>query len=453
MQIIESSAEGLKRAYRIKVDAKDIGARLESRILEISRTVRMPGFRPGKVPASIVRKTHAKALMGEILQDTVDQTTRETLEKNNLTPALQPRIEITKFGENDDLEFSIEVEVLPEIEPGEFKDISLERVVAPITDAEVDEALTGLANQQKRFATAEKVSENGNAVLIDFLGRIDGTPFEGGAGEDFELELGSGRFIPGFEEQLVGVQAGDKRDVSVTFPEDYPAKEFAGKPAVFEVTVKEVRAATDVTVDDTFATSLGLESLEKLKELMKGQLERTRGGLTRQKLKRALLDALAERHTFEVPPGLVNVELETILRQAGVGAGAAGDAEGVEANAEAAAAAVDPEVEAKRAEFMPIAERRVRLGLLLAEVGRRQNLQVKPEELNRAIAEQARQFPGQEKAVFDYFRNDQMALAQLRAPLLEDKVIDYILELAQVTERQVSFDELRADEEDKGDAA
>ncbi len=453
MQIIESSAEGLKRAYRIKVDAKDIGARLESRILEISRTVRMPGFRPGKVPASIVRKTHAKALMGEILQDTVDQTTRETLEKNNLTPALQPRIEITKFGENDDLEFSIEVEVLPEIEPGEFKDISLERVVAPITDAEVDEALTGLANQQKRFATAEKVSENGNAVLIDFLGRIDGTPFEGGAGEDFELELGSGRFIPGFEEQLVGVQAGDKRDVSVTFPEDYPAKEFAGKPAVFEVTVKEVRAAADVTVDDTFATSLGLESLEKLKELMKGQLERTRGGLTRQKLKRALLDALAERHTFEVPPGLVNVELETILRQAGVGAGAAGDAEGVEANAEAAAAAVDPEVEAKRAEFMPIAERRVRLGLLLAEVGRRQNLQVKPEELNRAIAEQARQFPGQEKAVFDYFRNDQMALAQLRAPLLEDKVIDYILELAQVTERQVSFDELRADEEDKGDAA
>jgi len=453
MQIIESSAEGLKRAYRIKVDAKDIGARLESRILEISRTVRMPGFRPGKVPASIVRKTHAKALMGEILQDTVDQTTRETLEKNNLTPALQPRIEITKFGENDDLEFSIEVEVLPEIEPGEFKDISLERVVAPITDAEVDEALTGLANQQKRFATAEKVAENGNAVLIDFLGRIDGTAFEGGAGEDFELELGSSRFIPGFEEQLVGVQAGDKRDVSVTFPEDYPAKEFAGKPAVFEVTVKEVRAAADVTVDDAFATSLGLESLEKLKELMKGQLERTRGGLTRQKLKRALLDALAERHTFEVPPGLVNVELETILRQAGVGAGAGGDAEGVEANAEAAAAAVDPEVEAKRAEFMPIAERRVRLGLLLAEVGRRQNLQVKPEELNRAIAEQARQFPGQEKAVFDYFRNDQMALAQLRAPLLEDKVIDYILELAQVTERQVSFDELRADEEDKGDAA
>jgi trigger factor len=453
MQIIESSAEGLKRAYRIKVDAKDIGARLESRILEISRTVRMPGFRPGKVPASLVRKSHAKALMGEILQDTVDQTTRETLEQNNLTPALQPRIEIIKFGENDDLEFSIEVEVLPEIEPGEFKDISLERVVAPITDAEVDEALTGLANQQKRFATAEKVAENGNAVLIDFLGRIDGTPFEGGAGEDFELELGSGRFIPGFEEQLVGVQAGDKRDVTVTFPEDYPAKEFAGKPAVFEVTVKEVRAAADVTVDDAFATSLGLENLEKLKELMKGQLERTRGGLTRQKLKRSLLDALAERHTFEVPPGLVNVELETILRQAGVGAGAAGVAEGVEANAEAAAAAVDPEVEAKRAEFMPIAERRVRLGLLLAEVGRRQNLQVKPEELNRAIAEQARQFPGQEKAVFDYFRNDQMALAQLRAPLLEDKVIDYILELAQVTERQVSFDELRADGEDDGETA
>lgn len=451
MQIIESSADGLKRAYRIKVDAKDIGARLESRITEISRTVRMPGFRPGKVPASLVRKTHAKALMGEILQDTVDQSTRETLEQNNLTPALQPRIEITKFGENDDLEFSIEVEVLPEIEPGDFKDLSLERVVAPITDAEVDEALTGLANQQKRFAKAEQAAENGNAVLIDFLGRIDGTAFEGGAGEDFELELGSGRFIPGFEEQLLGVQAGDKRDVAVTFPEDYPAKEFAGKAAIFDVTVKEVRTAADVAIDDAFAESLGLESLEKLKELMKGQLERTRGGLSRQKLKRALLDALAARHTFEVPPGLVNVELETILRQAGVGAGA--EAAGVEANAEAAAAAVDPEVEAKRAEFLPIAERRVRLGLLLAEVGRRQNLQVKPEELNRAIAEQARQFPGQEKAVFDYFRNDQMALAQLRAPLLEDKVIDYILELAQVTERQVSFDELRADGEDDGETA
>jgi trigger factor len=450
MQIIESSADGLKRAYRIKVDASDIGARLENRIREISRTARMPGFRPGKVPPALIKKTHGKALMGEILQETVDESTREMLEKDNLKPALQPRIEVTKFGEGDDLEYSLEVEVLPEIEPGEFKDLKIERVVAPVTDAEVDEAIAGLAKQQKRFEKADKAAENGDAVLIDFIGRIDGVAFEGGTAEDFELELGSGRFIPGFEDQLLGVSAGDKRDVNVTFPEDYPAKEYAGKAAIFEVTVKEVRTAADVTIDDEFAKSLGLEGLDQLKELMKGQLDRTRGGLSRQKLKRALLDALADRHSFEVPQGLVDIELDTILRQAGIGEGS-GDTE--TAGAEAAAAAGDADVEAKRTEFRPIAERRVRLGLLLAEVGRRQNLQVKPEELNRAIAEQARRFPGQEKAVFDYFKNDAMALAQLRAPLLEDKVIDYILELADVSERQVTFDELRADGEDEGETA
>ncbi|WP_439817831.1 trigger factor [Zavarzinia sp. CC-PAN008] len=448
MEVTQTSAEGLRREFRVVLNSGDIGARVETRLKQLSGAMRMPGFRPGKVPVALIRKTHGKAVLGEVLEQAVNESSRSAIEDNKLRPALQPRIEVTKFGEDEGLEYTMAVEVLPDVEPGEFSGVSLERLTVPVEEAEVEQSLERLASSQKRFEAAPEGTEaaEGNAVVIDFLGKKDGVPFDGGEAKDFQLELGSKRFIPGFEDQLIGAKVGDERVIALNFPDDYPVKELAGQPVTFDVTVKEVQSAAAVSIDDEFAKSFGVESLADLRATLRKQLESRYGDLSRMRLKRALLDALAEQHSFEVPQGLVDLELEQIVAQAEPELRQVPDQE------------LDEEKKARRAEkdgeWRPIAERRVRLGLLLAEVGRRNNIQVKPEEVNRAVMEEARRYPGQEKEVFEFFQKNAQAQAQLRAPILEEKVVDFILELVKITDRQVSLEELRraAEESDDTDA-
>lgn len=439
MNVTETAVDGLKREFLISIGAADIDAEVQNRLKDLSTKIRMPGFRPGKVPLSLVSKTHGDAVFGEVLQQKVNDSIQSTLTEKNLRPAVEPKVEVTKAGKGEDLEYKLALEVLPDFEPADIKDVTLEKLVAPVDDSEVDTMLKGFADQRKDFEAVEgKAAETGDSLTINFAGRVDGELFEGGTADAVPLEIGSGRFIPGFEEQLVGAKAGDAVTVTVTFPADYGAKELAGKDAVFDVEVKEVKVAKEAAIDDEFAKGFGLESLEDLKKAMREQIERQHGQLSRQRLKRDLLDALASRHDFPVPQGLVDIEVEQIVRQLGEG-------EGEEAPSDEKKAEMN-------AEYRPIAERRVRLGLLLAEVGRRNKVEVKPEEINRAIMEEARRYPGQEREVVEFFRKNQNAQAQLRAPIYEDKVVDFMLELAQVTERGVSLEELQRDPDESAAA-
>ena len=444
MQVTEKSAKGLKYEYAVVIAAADIDQRLTEELQKISHQVRMPGFRPGKAPLSLLKKLHGKNLMGQILEETVNESSRQLLEERKMRPALQPQVDLVKFDEGTDLEYTLIVEVIPEIAAPDFSDLKLEKLVVKATDAEVDEALQRLADQQKSFEAAAKSHKaaNGDAVVIDFLGRIDGEAFDGGAAEDYQLELGSGSFIPGFEDQLVGVKAGDKRDVKVAFPENYGAPQLAGKDVVFEVTVKEVKKPVAVKLDDELATRVGMENLEALKTAIRGQIEQDYASMSRTRLKRGLLDALAEAHSFDVPQGMVDLEFQQIWAQL---------KQDIERSAEEGETAEELDAEAE-AEYKAIAERRVRLGLLLSEVGTINNIVIRQEEVNRLIAQEARQFPGQEKMVFEFYQKNPQALAQLRAPLYEDKVVDFILELAKVNEKEVSREALqKALEEDEGD--
>jgi trigger factor len=397
--------------------------------------------------------------MGEVLERAVNDSSTEALRSHNLRPALQPKVEIVSFNEGTDLEYKLAVEVLPEIQPMDFSDLSLERLRPEVPEADIAAALDRIAKQQRKNAVAERAAEKGDAVVIDFKGSVDGKEFPGGAAEGYTLELGSNSFIPGFEDQVVGMKAGEQRTVSVTFPEDYGAADLAGKAASFEVTVKEVRAYEAQPIDDSLAVAVGMEKLDDLRQAVSDQIERDYEDLARQRLKRTLLDKLAERHSFAVPQGMIDIELEAIWRQYQQ------EQERQKAAAESAAAAPDaaapsepvepPESEeAVKTEYRTIAERRVRLGLLLAEVGRAQSITVSPEEVNRAVTDQARRFPGQERKVIEYYREHPEAVDQIRAPMFEDKVIDFILERAQVAERRVPVSELlKADDEDAGEAA
>lgn len=433
MQITEVTNEGLKREFAVVVEAAELEGRIDVLVKDLKGRMRMPGFRPGKVPPSLIRKMHGEALRSQVVQEAVNENTQKLMEERKLRPAIQPDVEITKNEDDADLEYKVVLEILPEIETPDFSDLELERLVVDVEDALVEESLERLAGQQKNFTAAAKTykAKSGDAVVIDFVGKIDGTAFDGGSGEQFQLELGSGMFIPGFEEQLEGVKAGDTRDVTVNFPEEYHAKELAGKEAVFEVTVQEVKKPEDVKVDDDLAKNLGLYDLEALRKLMKEQLERDLKAMSRTNLKRRLLDALAERFDFAVPEKMVEAEYQqiwnTLLRQVGED-----EIEALQGNEE------------EQAEYRSIAERRVRLGLLLAEVGQSSKVEIRPEEVNRLIAEEARRFPGQEQQVFEFYRNNPGAMAQLRAPLYEDKVVDYILELAKISEKKVSREELEA---------
>lgn len=440
MQVTETLSEGLKREFKVVVPAADLESKVSGKLKDLAGRIRMPGFRPGKAPVALLRKTYGRAVLGEVLEETVGAATQQTLEERKVRPAMQPKIEVKSFDEGGDLEYSIAVEVMPDFEPTDFRTIKLERLTAEVADEEVQKRLEAMAEQMKSFAEAAEgeAAKPGDAVVIDFKGSIDGELFEGGSGEDFELVLGSGSFIPGFEGQLEGVKKGEKRTVQVTFPEDYGHKPVAGKQASFEVEVKQVKAPLPTAVDDELAKKLGLENLEALRQTMRQQLERDYSGLSRTRLKRSLLDALAETHDFPVPAGLVDAEFESIWAQVEQ------ERERLKQAGEQPAEPAKPEDEEK-AEYRGIAERRVRLGLLLAEVGQRNNVTVSQDEVNRAIAEQARRFPGQERQVFEYFQKNQQAQASLRAPILEEKVCDFIVEIAEVSERKVPVEELLRD--------
>jgi trigger factor len=435
MQVTEINADGLKHEFKVVVPAGQLETRLTDKLAEIARTVRLPGFRPGKVPMSLVRKKYAAAVMGEVLEAAVNDGAGTAISSKNLRPAVQPKVEIVSFAEGSDLEFTVAVEVMPEFKPMDFASISLEREKATVPDAEIDDAIRSIAERHEQSEPVERAAASGDIVVIDFVGKQDGIAFPGGSAEDYQLKLGSGTFIPGFEDQLTGKKAGDKALVQVTFPEGYGNGELAGKGAEFDVTVKEVRATKPAAHDDELAKNVGLESFDALRGAVRDEINRELDVATRLRVKRKLLDVLASGHDFPVPPTMVEGEFEQIWKQV--------EKEKAEGRLDAADAAKSEDE--LKAEYRTLAERRVRLGLLLAEVGRANNITVTQEDLNRGLLAEARRFPGQEHLVFQFYKNNPEALEQMRAPLFEDKVVDFILELAQITDKEVSPEELRKD--------
>jgi trigger factor len=442
MQISETVNEHLRREFRITVAKTDLDARLSSRLEGMKGQVNLKGFRPGKVPVAHLRKTYGKSMMGEILQETVAEFSQRAVEERSLRPAMSPSIKLESEVEKvldgaEDLVFTMGVDLMPEFTLTDVTQVSLSRPVAEVDDEQVMESLKRLASQQRTYEPKgdDAASQDGDQLVIDFVGKIDGVAFEGGTAENAELVLGSGSFIPGFEEQLKGTKAGAKKVVAVTFPENYPSANLAGKPAEFDVTVKEVRRGVDAEVDDTLATKLGLDSLDRLKDAARVQLANEFGRATRAHLKRALLDALDERHSFDLPSGMVEAEFKQIWTQ-------------VEQDLKSGNMAEEDKDKSEdelKAEFRKIAERRVRLGLVLSEYGRSNNVQVTQEELNRAVVAQARQYPGQEQRIFEIYRNNPDAVAQLRAPIFEDKVVDFLCGQVKITDKSVSREDLFKD--------
>ena len=437
MQINETNNEGLKRAYRITIPASEIDDKIKAEVKRIAPQVRMPGFRPGKVPANLVRKMHGEQLHAQVLNDTVQSSVDELIKDKELRPAMQPAISLgEEYEEGKDAEIDVTLEVLPKIDAPDTDGITLERLTVPVADSEIEETLQRIADQNKTYKDAAKTKKaaDGDQVIIDFVGSIDGTEFEGGKAEDAPLVIGSGTFIPGFEDQLKGVKTGDEKVVKVTFPEEYQAEHLAGKDAEFAVTVKAVKTAEDSKIDDDFAKTLGLESADKLRELVKAQMEQETAGLTRTQMKRQLLDTLAAGHDFPVPEKMVDAEFEQIWAQLTQ-----------EASREEDPEAAMKEIEAERDDYRRIAERRVRLGLLLSEIGQANNVQITNQEMSMLMQQAAQQYRAEDRERFmQFIQNDPMAAAQLRAPLYEDKVVDFLFEKAEITDREVTREELEA---------
>ncbi len=442
MQVTVTKSEGLSREFHVALPAREIQEKISLRLRELARTAHLPGFRPGKVPVEVLRKKYGPSVMGEVLERAVSDSSRQALAEKGLRPATQPKIEITSFKDGGDLEYTIAVDLLPEIAPVDFSKIKLQRLVPETKDADVDKALANLAQAHGTTTPIkeDRAAAKGDTLIIDFVGRIGGEEFPGGKAEGYELKLGSGTFIAGFEDQLIGVKAGDAVEVKVTFPQNYGAEELAGKVATFDVAVKELRENAPAEIDEALAKKLGMADLKALKTAIKDEQEREFRGLGRMLLKRKLLDALADAHNFEIPEKLLEQEFELIWKQyeeqkkAG---GGAGDE------------AVGMSEDEQKEEFRQIAERRVRLGLLLSEVGRSNNIQISQEELNRQMMLEARRHPGHEKEVMDHFKNTPGAMQQLTAPLYEEKVVDFIIELANVTDKKATMAELmKAMEED-----
>ena len=448
MQVTETLSEGLKREYKVVVPAAELDAKVNARLDQLKTQVRINGFRPGKVPVAHLKRMYGRATMAEVIESTVRDTNNQIVSERGYKLAADPKVTLPEAKEEvedliegkSDLAYTVAVEIVPPIALGNFKDIKIEKPVADVADSEVDEGLNRIAEQNKPFTARPEGgnAEKGDRVVISYVGTINGEAFEGGTSDDAPVMIGSNTFIPGFEDQLVGIAVGDKRTLKVTFPEHYPAENLAGKEAEFAVTAKAVEAPGTVAVDDEFAKSLGLDSLEKLREAVREQLGRDHTAMTRQKVKRALLDELDKMHKFEPPPSLVEEEFsrvwQTVLQE-------------MENERKTFADENTTEEKAKE-EYRAIAERRVRLGLVLAEIGEKNNITVTDEELNRAIMERMRQFPGQEQRVYDFFRQNAQAVASLRAPIFEEKVVDFLLELASVTEKKVSREELfKAEEE------
>jgi trigger factor len=445
MQVTELSTDGLRREYKIVVQANEIEDRVSGRLSELSRTIRMPGFRPGKVPVALLRKQYGRSVMGEVVEQAVNQGSQQAISDHALRPALRPKIEVTSFDEGADLEFTMAIEVLPEVPKIDLKTIELTRPVAAVDDEAIAKTLANIAERARDFAPPAEArpSQSGDRVIIDFHGTVDGEPFEGGHAHDFPLVLGAGMMIPGFEDQLIGKQVGDKVTVEVTFPEAYANQALAGKAASFAVDIKEIGEPLARAIDDDLAKGQGFDDLEALKGALRAGMEREYARISRLRVKRALLDHLAENCKFEVPAGMVELEFDAIWQQLKREM-AAGRGEGEEPE--------EPD-EAAKAEYRDIAERRVRLGLILSDVGQANDLRVEQSELNAAVLDQARRYPGQEQKVLDFFKNTPQALEQLRAPLYEDKVVDFILQLASVTEQPMTPEELMKDPDDEADAA
>lgn len=534
MQVTETSAEGLKREYTITIPASEVEDQITHRLGELGRAVRIPGFRPGRVPLPLLKKRFGSAVRGEVLESKVQDSTAETMREHNLRPAMPPKVEIVSAEEGADFEYRMSVEVLPDMPEPDFAGLELEKLVVEIPDEDVDKAIERFAQAQRKSEPVERPAQSGDIVVVDVVGRVGDKEIPGSRGEGRPIELGAEGLLPGFSDQLLGIAAGDKRDVQLTLPEGYGDPEMAGKEALFEVTAKEVREVQPAVIDDTLAEASGLENLGELRQEMRQGMQRDYASMTRQRLKRALLDKLADRFDFPVPPGMVEMEFDSIWQQyegekemrrqiaARVAAGAAGQAggdgpvdgaaliapeetalEGASERAPATAEAAKPEAmgdaplpaahevprpgapeepldgaaliapeetalegasdsepaapgeddDKARAEFRSIAERRVRLGLLLAEVGRNNNITISQEELNQALVQEARRHPGYERQVVDYYRKNPDALDRLRAPIFEDKVVDFIVELAKPAERKVTAQELLAGEEPEEGAA
>lgn len=441
MQVVETKNEGLSREFSITIEASDIDQRIETRLTEVGATVNIPGFRPGKVPMKILKQRFGTAILGEILEAAVGESSQNVLAENDIKPAMQPKIEVTNFDQGADLVYTMGVEIMPAIEPMDFSTLSLTRQTPKISDEEVNRALEGIAKDMRTTKPIEddRKSKEGDVVVIDFVGTVDGEAFEGGAMDGHRLELGGGQFIPGFEDQLVGKKAGEHVDVKVTFPEEYGASELAGKDAVFSTDIKEIHEYTDAVVDDEFAKNLGAESLDQVKDQIRDKLAQDYGEIGRAKLKRALLDKLYEGHDFDVPAGMVDSEFDEIWRhfERAREAGQIDDED------------KDKDEDTLRGEYRDIAHRRVQLGLLLSHVGEQANIEVTQDELNRAAIREAQRHPGQERQIFEQFSQNPEAMASLRAPLFEDKTVDYILEFANVTDEEVSTEALLADDSDE----
>lgn len=434
MNIKELKSEGLKKVFQVTIASADLENKIEKKISSLSKTTKLPGFRPGKAPKAMLMQKFRPSVLGEALDESINEAAGEVLTSKKITPAMTPDIKLDKFEEGKDISFEMSLEILPEIKCGDLSAIKLEKPVAEVPAEEVEKALGYLAQSRRNAVKIEsdRAAQKGDTVVINFVGSIDGVEFQGGKGENYPLELGSGSFIPGFEDQLVGKKAGDRVDVKVQFPENYHAKDLAGKNSVFAVEIKELREPKEVEINDEFAKSLGEESLDKLKETIKSRIKNDYEAASRMKLKRQLLDNLDKEYKFDVPQGLVDAEYKTIVDQY---------------NNAKKYNQLDEEEKAKPEEklleeYKDIAVRRVKLGLLLSEIGKSAKINITPDDINKAIMNEAKKYPGQEKAVFDFYLKNKQAIEALKAPVFEEKIVDYIFDKASVSEKTVSLEEL-----------
>ena len=436
MQVTETTAEGLKREYRVSIPAKDIDGKVTSKLTEVGRDIQLPGFRRGKAPLPVLKMRLGKSVLGEVLEEALQESVARTLEDKELKPAMQPQIEIGDYKDGGDLEYTMSLEVLPEFTVMDLASIELERLRIPVAEDVVDRAVASFAENRKESEPAPDghAAAAGDIAVIDFRGTVDGEAFDGGTAEDYHLTLGANAFVPGFEDQLIGAKAGGRKDVKIAFPEDYPAETLAGKDAVFDVTVKELRTSKLPEIDDEFAKSLGAEDLNALREAVKADIEREYNGVSRTRLKRDLLDILADGHEFELPPGMVEVEFDAIWKHY----------EERKAQDRLDEDEKDKSEEALKAEYRDIAARRVRLGIVLSAIGAGQEIEVSNEELNRAILREAQNYPGRQREVMEAYQKSAEMRDGLKAPIYEDKVVDYIVELAQVSEKDSTLEEVIA---------
>jgi trigger factor len=453
MQVTETLAEGLKHEFQISVPASDLDAKADARLVDLKDKVRLNGFRPGKVPVSHLKKVYGRSVMAETIDQTIRDTNSQIFTERGFRLATEPKITMPSeekavediLAGKSDLTYTVSIEVVPAIPLADFKSFTLEKPIAEVTDADVDGAIKRIADQNRSYAAKGEGAKaaSGDRVTVSFKGKINGTPFEGGTGENIQVTIGSNTFIPGFEEQLIGIATGETRSLKASFPKNYANDKLAGQPAEFETTATLIEAPQETMIDEEFAKTLGLESLDKLKEAVRERLSAEFAGVTRQRVKRMLLDRLDESHRFEAPPSLVEEEFKLMWNS-------------IKAEMESSGktfADEDTTEEAAKEEYHKIADRRVRLGLVLSEIGEKNKITVTDDEVSRAVIERARQMPGREKEVWDYYRNNANALAQLRAPIYEDKVVDFILELAKVTEKKVTREDLYADDEVEKSAA